>query len=532
MATTALKLLVPRIPLLLKTSLFHTLSLTDNASKWDLKATLIITAIRSIMSESKSTITDQQAFSLKEPNLAKDQLVSKVGLAVPEEDDIRQLLFKIIAELDEPDRPKDAETYAQPDLRPVTGEWTGWRDPAQPRPTPAPSDAETYEAITAMATSPLTILYFHGGAHYLMDPASHRATTSKLARLTGGRAFSVRYRLAPQNPFPAALLDAFVAYMNILYPAEGALHEAVKPEHIIFAGDSAGGNLGLSLLLLVLQVGRSAKTVRWNGKEVEVPVPGGVATNSAWYVPTQIFISTQKSKANQHLPRTDVTRSLPSLTTNAHYDYLPPVFRSDSDSSSPLATPTSPQGTGVSPKNPNRPPPCPAWPQPPPRADLYTTGPLLCHPLVSPLAAPVALWRGSPPMYFCAGEEMLSDEIKVVVGRCVRAGAGGGRVRYEGFEAMPHCFAMVLEGSKVAERCFNGWAGWMKGVVGGVREGGTTSEAEAEVPLSGGVWIAAPGLEETEVDLEAVTELGDEEVEGLMRREMASRIEVWEEGSR
>ena len=66
--------------------------------------------------------------------------------------------------------------------------------------------------------SPVTVLYFHGGAYYLLDPSTHRPTTKKLAKLTGGRCYSVRYRLAPQNPFPAALLDALVSYLTLLYP--------------------------------------------------------------------------------------------------------------------------------------------------------------------------------------------------------------------------------------------------------------------------------------------------------------------------
>jgi hypothetical protein len=38
-------------------------------------------------------------------------------------------------------------------------------------------------------------------------------------------------------------------------------------------------------------------------------------------------------------------------------------------------------------------------------------------------------------------------------------------VRFWEFEAMPHCFAMVMEGSKVGGMCFEKWAGWIRGVV-------------------------------------------------------------------
>jgi len=81
------------------------------------------------------------------------------------------------------------------------------------------------------------IFYLHGGGFYLCDPATHRLTTKKLAKLTGGRCYSVRYRLAPQHPFPAALLDLLVSYLTLLYPPPGAFHEAVRPETLALAGD-------------------------------------------------------------------------------------------------------------------------------------------------------------------------------------------------------------------------------------------------------------------------------------------------------
>ena len=70
-----------------------------------------------------------------------------------------------------------------------------------------------------------------------MDPATHRPLTKLIAKLTGGRVYSVRYRLAPQNPFPSALLDALVSYFTLLYPPPGAVHDAVASENIVFGGD-------------------------------------------------------------------------------------------------------------------------------------------------------------------------------------------------------------------------------------------------------------------------------------------------------
>ena len=48
----------------------------------------------------------------------------------------------------------------------------------------------------------------------LRSPASRRQMTHELAMLSSGRVFAVRYRLAPQNPFPTALL---VPLLHIYY---------------------------------------------------------------------------------------------------------------------------------------------------------------------------------------------------------------------------------------------------------------------------------------------------------------------------
>ncbi|CAB5212072.1 unnamed protein product [Rhizophagus irregularis] len=57
-----------------------------------------------------------------------------------------------------------------------------------------------------------TILYFHGGAYYLRNKDSSRNFTCSLAKWTNARVLAISYRLAPQNPFPAALQDALAAY--------------------------------------------------------------------------------------------------------------------------------------------------------------------------------------------------------------------------------------------------------------------------------------------------------------------------------
>lgn len=94
-----------------------------------------------------------------------------------------------------------------------------------------------------------TILYLHGGAYISGNPATHRRFAAQLTWATHTRTFVAAYRIAPADPFPAAVDDAVAAY-------QGLLDEGVKPEDIIVAGDSAGGGLTASLLLRLRDEGK------------------------------------------------------------------------------------------------------------------------------------------------------------------------------------------------------------------------------------------------------------------------------------
>jgi monoterpene epsilon-lactone hydrolase len=92
------------------------------------------------------------------------------------------------------------------------------------------------------------LLYIHGGGFMFCSLATHRAMIARLARTAGTRAFSVDYRLAPEHPFPAALEDCRTAY-------RGLRQYGIPPQRIVLAGDSAGGNLTLALLLALRDSG-------------------------------------------------------------------------------------------------------------------------------------------------------------------------------------------------------------------------------------------------------------------------------------
>ncbi len=94
------------------------------------------------------------------------------------------------------------------------------------------------------------VLYLHGGAYCFGSCATHRELAARLAKTTGMKTLLIDYRLAPEHPFPAAQDDALAAW-NYLLEAGHA------PEDIVVAGDSAGGNLALSLALRLRDEGRA-----------------------------------------------------------------------------------------------------------------------------------------------------------------------------------------------------------------------------------------------------------------------------------
>lgn len=88
---------------------------------------------------------------------------------------------------------------------------------------------------------PGVILYLHGGGYIGTSPAMYSAFTGYLAHETRCAVFVPDYRLAPEFPFPAALMDAIAVF-------EGLCGEGIQPGRIILAGDSGGGGLVTSLL--------------------------------------------------------------------------------------------------------------------------------------------------------------------------------------------------------------------------------------------------------------------------------------------
>ena len=108
------------------------------------------------------------------------------------------------------------------------------------------------------------ILFFHGGGFFIGNFKIYRNYVSFLAEVVGREIIFVDYKLSPESKYPIQLEQAKLAYSFILEKFQGS--------HVILAGDSAGGNLALSLFLAV--------------REEKITKPVGIFCVSPWVNPT------------------------------------------------------------------------------------------------------------------------------------------------------------------------------------------------------------------------------------------------------
>jgi monoterpene epsilon-lactone hydrolase len=141
-----------------------------------------------------------------------------------------------------------------------------------------PVEVEGCEACFALPCdepdSRRVILYLHGGAYVAGNLAYARGFAGILADHTRRRVLAVAYRLAPEHPFPAALDDAVAAYRHLL-------RSGCEPQHISFAGESAGGGLIFCLGQKIQELG--------------LPLPAAMVAISPW---TDLTFSGASYKTN------------------------------------------------------------------------------------------------------------------------------------------------------------------------------------------------------------------------------------------
>jgi acetyl esterase/lipase len=99
------------------------------------------------------------------------------------------------------------------------------------------------------------LLYIHGGAYTMGSPKSHRRLTSKLSELANAAVLAIDYRLMPEHPRMAGIEDSRSAYRWLL---DNGPTGPAAADAIFIAGDSAGGNLTLSLIAWIRDQGLRA----------------------------------------------------------------------------------------------------------------------------------------------------------------------------------------------------------------------------------------------------------------------------------
>ncbi|KGO73944.1 Cellobiose dehydrogenase, cytochrome [Penicillium italicum] len=269
------------------------------------------------------------------------------------------------------------------------------------------------------------MLYIHGGAYFFGSVDTHRYMMQRHARKLKGRVFAPEYRLAPQFPFPCGLHDCMAAYLWLL--------KSHEPKEIILAGDSAGGGLALSMLVIMRDQG--------------IPLPAGAILISPWVDLTHSFPSIVDDNTGDYIPAYGFRhKPSPAWPPPNADDILemkkisrqPTVTAEDVKKAIPqpnsTAEETAIRGYTV---HENTPPPAehayPGQQQAPNPASLhaepdnihvgldgetvelkdqiqlYTTNQLMSHPLVSPVLQPSL--GGLPPLQILSGGgETLRDE--------------------------------------------------------------------------------------------------------------------------
>lgn len=143
---------------------------------------------------------------------------------------------------------------------------------------PAPFATQLYADWTPASGDAIATLFFlHGGGYLVGAPRQFRFATRPFVA-AGFDVFMPSYRLAPEHVFPAALDDALVAYRALLRAARGP---------IVFAGDSAGGGLAVSLMMRLRAEG--------------LPMPVAAALFSPWTDLAATGASTRTNEAQDAL---------------------------------------------------------------------------------------------------------------------------------------------------------------------------------------------------------------------------------------
>ena len=99
------------------------------------------------------------------------------------------------------------------------------------------------------------VIFVHGGGFAFCSPETHERCARALALECGLPVLLPDYRLAPEHPYPAGLMDVIATIRNV-FSVSRPFGVAAGP--LILSGDSAGANLALAAMLHEQRAGRPA----------------------------------------------------------------------------------------------------------------------------------------------------------------------------------------------------------------------------------------------------------------------------------
>ncbi|MGH3377772.1 MAG: alpha/beta hydrolase [Actinoallomurus sp.] len=174
------------------------------------------------------------------------------------------------------------------------------------------------------------LVYLHGGGWSIGDLNSADPMCRRLAAEAGCVVVSVDYRLAPEDPFPAGLDDAYAVTADVVGRAG---HYGITPEAVAVAGDSAGGNLaavvarlarddGIALVHQLLMCPNTDSGLD-SPSFVEFAQGYGLsAATMAWYLGHYIGCADRSDSRIAPLLADDLSGLPPATVVTAEYDIL------------------------------------------------------------------------------------------------------------------------------------------------------------------------------------------------------------------
>ncbi|KAL5332749.1 alpha/beta hydrolase fold-domain-containing protein [Aspergillus crustosus] len=117
------------------------------------------------------------------------------------------------------------------------------------------------------------VLYFHGGGWVLGTIETENVVCTNLCNRGGAVVVTVDYRLAPENPWPAAVHDSWEALLWLVSDGPAALN--INISKLATGGSSAGGNLAAIITHKALTL---SPPVKFLAQLLSVPV----TDNTAW----------------------------------------------------------------------------------------------------------------------------------------------------------------------------------------------------------------------------------------------------------